>query len=874
MDVKKIMSDKKTSNKKKRKLKAEAQKQAQLDVLFQNQKKKQKKSPSKLKKKVQNVQAKVKKLQEKASMSLVPVNQILTPMVLAEPSPNLEIVEIPRVVRIFVKIFKIVFVLSFILLFVFVAGFTTIYYVFGRDLPDVSQLKTINFAETTTIFDREGNPLYKIFGEENREFLPLNQIDEKILQATIAIEDKNFQSHFGFDPVSIVRAQLSNLKEDATVQGASTITQQLAKNLYLSHEKTLERKIKELILATQIEWNFSKDAILELYLNKIPYGSNSFGVEAAAQTFLGKSAKKVTLIEAVILASLPNGPSRYSPYGANRKDLMGYCGKDPGSNQDESSVTEPDTTEITCSSPNDPNYHWGRKDLVLDRLYQDRLITKEEFQQAWLEGFDVKFKDLKHAIKEPHFVFYVKDYLEKKYGKELVESGGLNVITTLDPKLQKLGHDAIDAHYEQNLKRYGANNGAMVALDPKTGQIVAMIGSKDYWDDSIQGQVNVTTSLRQPGSSFKPLIYAAAIQNTSIGSGSFLNDYKTIFNNNKAKIPNNYDGRFMGRMTIRSALGGSRNVPAIKAFYVAGDEDKILDFMDKIGIKNLREFKTKYNEEIQNDPKWKTKWTFNYGWPLAIGSGEVRLLDLVNAYATLAHQGAYLQANPILEVRDRDGNVLEKFEENLPVQQVMDPSTAFIVTDMLADPMARPAGVWRTILTIPGQVVAAKTGTSDKKVGNSKVSLPNNTVTIGYTTNLVAGFWVGNTDGRPLKNSAYSLYTTDPPWHKFMEEALEGKPKEEFPVPEGIIKVGKEYYPSSWNKKDYDKMFKRADLHTMDCTDAQRKKDPDGCKIPPAPKPAPPPTPAPKPETPIANIKNPPTAIPDPKTPEGIPPSI
>ncbi len=686
-----------------------------------------------------------------------------------------------------------------VLVLIFILGLFTIYMIWGHDLPDVRQLKSANFAETTTIYDRDGNILYKIFGDENRTYVPLKEINQKVIDATISIEDKFFYNHLGFDPAAIIRAQLNNMNDENSVQGASTITQQLAKNLYLSPEQSFDRKIKELILAVEIEWYYTKDEILEMYFNKIPYGSNAFGIEAASKTFFGKPSKEMTLAEASILASLPKAPSKFSPYGSNRKELMGYCKVE------------------NCDSPDDTNYVWGRKDLVLQRMQEDGKITHDELVQAWREGFDIKFQDLKQTIVSPHFVFYVKDYLEKKYGKEMVESGGLDVITTLDPVLQSNAEKIIAERYDQNIKRYGATNAAQVSIDPKTGGILTMVGSVNYWDEAIDGQVNITTSLRQPGSSFKPLVYANAIENAGIGSGTVLGDYKTKFGDNY--IPNNSDNQFKGRMTIRQAIAQSRNIPAIKAWYVGGEEQSLLDFLDKVGVTSLREYKDAYNSNPNR------KWDFSYGPAMAIGSGEVRLLDLAGAYASFANDGKFNPVNPILEIRDRYGNVLEKYEDK--GKQVMRPETAFIINSILSDIYARPAGSWRNVLTIPGQNLACKTGTSNKKIG--RTNYPNNLVTLGYTPTILSATWVGNADGKQVSLMAWGEFTAAPINKAFLEMTLKDKPLVEYTKPESITQVGKEFYPPNWDKKkNYDSRFRP--LIRKDCTEEERTKDPLLCK--------------------------------------------
>lgn len=686
------------------------------------------------------------------------------------------------------------------ILFVLMAGAVlTVFLVYGRDLPDVRELKAANFAETTTIYDRDGNVLYRIFGEENRTYVPLKDVNQLVIDATISIEDKNFYHHFGFDPVGIVRAQLNNMNEENNLQGASTITQQLAKNLYLSPEKSFDRKIKELLLALEIEFYYNKDEILEMYFNKIPYGSNAFGIEAAAKTFFGKTSRDLNLVEASILAALPKAPSRFSPYGSNRKELMGHCQMD------------------TCQSPEDPNYVWGRKDLVLQRMLEDGKISREQLEEAWRDGFEVEFQDLKHTITSPHFVFYVKDYLEKKYGKEVVESGGLEVVTTLDPALQATAEKVIADNYDSSVKKYGANNAAMVVIDPKTGGVLAMVGSLNYWDETIDGQVNVTTSLRQPGSSFKPLVYANAIERAGIGSGTILADYKTKFGDNY--LPNNSDNKFGGRMTMRKALAASRNIPAIKAWYLGGEEQPMLDFLDKLGVTSLREYKEAYNSNPER------KWDYSFGPAMAIGSGEVRLLDQAGAFAAFANSGRFNPVNPLLEVRDRDGNVLEKLEDH-SVQAMM-PETAYIINSILSDVYARPAGSWRNTLTIPGQNVAAKTGTSNKKIG--RANYPNNLLTFSYTPTILVATWVGNSDGSQMYLSAWGLVASAPINKQFLETVLKDKPIVEFEKPAGIIQVGSEYYPPNWDKKkNYDSRFRPIVLR--DCTDEERRLEPTACK--------------------------------------------
>jgi len=787
-----------------------------------------------------------------------------------------------------------------------IVGALVIYTLFAKDLPDVKVLSDFNVAETTYIYDREGNELYRMFQDENRKYVPLEQISDIAVKATLAIEDKQFYEHIGFDVSSIIRAALKNREEGEVAQGASTITMQLVKNMFLSNERTYERKIKELILSFQVERNFTKNEILELYMNKIPYGSNAYGIETASQTFFGKSANELDLLESIILASLPKAPTHYSPYSAHKDELMGYCKldrpneidspivdetidglklilegstrtwmkivKDRGEGEefflnegevvefyanneiqlfsgnknyvayinghrlkdvnslentvitkenyqefvegdksitDETQNTPPDETHeapdsegTKCTGLYDPNYNMGRKDHVLLRMIEDGYINESQAQEAWKAGINYKFSKSKINIYEPHFVFYVKELLENKYGKELVNQGGLHIVTTLDPNQQELAKQAI-ADNIYNVYNYNGNNQALISANPKTGEIYAMVGSADFYDEEIDGQVNIVTSERQPGSSFKPFVYGAAIQNGGWGSGTVISDYKTVFNGDY--IPNNSDGAFKGSMTMRTALALSRNIPAVKAYFLAGEEEPLLDYIDKFGIKSLREFKNEFNEGNKHG------WQFNFGPPMAIGTGNIKLMDLVGAYGVYANMGERVPLNPILEIRDRHGNILEKLDpEKVEGSRAVDPQVAYIINSILSDANVRPAGSWRNRLTVSGHNVAAKTGTSNKKVGD--VAYPSDGLTIGYTPSIVVGVWSGNTDGMHMKQNAYGLNVSAPTLHQFLENVLANYEKETWERPDGIIERNGELYPS-WESevqhKTVDQSFTR-----------------------------------------------------------------
>ncbi len=721
------------------------------------------------------------------------------------------------------------------------------------DIPDTKTLESLNIAQSTTILDRDGNELYRIHGAENRRYVPITEISKNLQDATIAAEDTNFYHHPGFDVWGLMSAVKQKvLNPDTRLRGASTITQQLVRGIFLSPERTTTRKIKEIIIATQLESRYSKDKILELYLNQISYGSNSYGIETAAQTFLGKSAKDLTIADSAILASLPNGPSYFSPYGENRSRLMGECKKDDETEEEEKLVlviTAPKKTtlqvsrdgkkaenvslkagekrtleadakigftlaaastvtvefkgapldipaekafEMTlvtaqeqfaakrpeqlaaknkCSSMDDPDYVDGRKDYVLRRMLAEGLITQEQAQQAWEQANATKFQKYRESIRYPHFVFYVKDYLEAKYGQDLVEKGGLRVKTTIDPRLQDMAQEMIAKKVPELQKNYKMSNAALVSANPKTGEIVAMVGSRDYWDEKIDGKVNIATSLRQPGSSFKPLIYAAFVA-AGNGAGTVLWDTRTKFGD---KEPDNADGSFMGPMPVRKALAWSRNIPAIKAYFLAGQEDVILDYLKNFGVDLL----TRRDQARLKNP------TYSYGYPLAIGSAELRMTDMVQAYAVLANGGIRKDLTPILEVQDKDGNILEQLDQK-PGTQTIDPQVAYVINDVLSDRNARPGGYWRDRITVPGNhVVAVKTGTSNKRI-NDKLILPSDNWTMGYSRSLVTAMWGGNNDGSALAANAFDVNTLASTWRDYMAKALEGKPSEPFEKPEGI----------------------------------------------------------------------------------------
>jgi membrane peptidoglycan carboxypeptidase len=644
----------------------------------------------------------------------------------------------------------------FFLLFVGLVFFGLFFYGW-LFLPSVSNADQLAFAESTIIYDRgaldeEEDPnehiLYVIHGDENREHIPLSEIPQYMIDATISIEDDSFYSHFGFDLGGIIKAVLNHFFNIGSSRGGSTITQQLVKNTFLSREKTITRKFNELLLSIKVEMNYSKDEILELYLNNIPYGNNAHGIEAAAKTFFNKSAKDLTIAEASILASLPVAPTRFSPYGSNKDLLMGYYEYDE------------DTGEKT--------YKKGRKDLVLQRMLDLKKISFEEFKTAWAQAKEIEFTQYRTDIKAPHFVFYVRERLEEKYGKEFLKNGGLRIYTTLDHDLQQMAEDIIDLkspHYEDT---YGAKNVALASVNPDNGQILAYVGGKDYFDFENDGQVDVLTSRRQPGSSFKPFVYATAFQEGYFPA-TVLFDVETDFGGNYQ--PQNFDGEFSGPVSMRDSLNKSLNIPAVKTAYIA-DPENVLKVADKLGI------------IYEGDAEM-------HGVALGIGVAEVEPLSHIAAFQVFTGDGSYFEPTAILEVQNSDGEVLESFAPERGKKEGLDGEVAALVRHILTDETTRPTTDgfdWNILLQLEGQNNGAKTGTSNRKVENPEfdekkpvdkeknpefITVPGDSWTVGFTPHLVTGVWVGNNRGEPMKSGATGLAVAAPIWKKFMNDAHE-----------------------------------------------------------------------------------------------------
>ncbi len=590
---------------------------------------------------------------------------------------------------------------------------------FAKDLPSPNKINSRLLVESTQIFDRAGNLIYEIHGDKNRILLDYADMPQYCKDATVAIEDKEFWQHGGFSVRGIGRA-FSGILSRQSRGGGSTITQQFVKNALLTSERTLTRKAKELILSMEIELVYSKEEILKMYLNEIPYGSTAYGLEAASKTYFAKSAKDLKLEECAILAALPQAPTYFSPYGSQVDKLM------------------------------------DRKNIVLTKMAEQGYITEAESQEA--KKKEIAFSQKRETITYPHFVMYVKEKLVEKYGEKLVEEGGLRVTTTIDPEKQAIAKQVVEDDGPKKLRSAGASNASLVSIDPKTGQILAMIGSVDYWSQEVDGNVNVAIRERQPGSSFKPFAYAASWKKEGYGPGTPMFDLVTDFGGNPPYKPKNFNGREHGIQSMRQSLAQSLNIPAVKALYIAGIKNTI-DTAHDMGITTLNA-----GED-------------HYGLSLVLGSGEVKLLDMTSAYGVFANKGLKQEVTPILKVEDSSGKVLEEYKDSKG-KQVIDPQIAYLMSDVLSDDSARAPIFGRGgSLTLGSRPVAAKTGTTQEY---------RDAWTLGYTPSLVTGVWAGNNDNTPMKSGASGSMAAAPLWNNYMRKALAGTPIENFEQPRGI----------------------------------------------------------------------------------------
>ncbi len=609
----------------------------------------------------------------------------------------------------------------FLALGIFLLWFTTL------STPSLDSFDDKLLGQSAKIYDRTGTVLlYDLSQKVRRSVVPLDNISPWIVKATISIEDKEFYTHSGFRPTAFLRATLINIKNGSYTQGGSTITQQVVKNSFLTTDKKIIRKIKEIFLALKLERNMTKDEIMTLYLNNSPYGGNIYGVEEASQVFFGKHAKDVTLPEAAILASLPKAPSTYNPY-FGKKDLL-----------------------------------LARKNLVLEEMYKSNLITQAEKEKAQEETIVFQPKNL-GSIKAAHFVMYLKEQLEEKFGAKKLSEGGFTIISTIDYEIQKLGENIVAEYVAQNGKKFGAENASMVVIDPKTGQILAMIGSRDYFDTEIDGNYNIATAKRQPGSSFKPFVYATAF-NKGFLPQTVLFDTPTEFSSDctpsgTPKVtgavcynPQNYEGGFKGPMSIRMALGASRNIPAVKAIYLVGVQN-VINTAKSMGVTGL-------------------DTADKYGLSLALGSADVSLLDMTSAYGVFANDGIRNTVTGILRIQDTKGNTVEEFATTS--RRVLPEQTARMINNVLSDVIARNSIFVRSYFK--NDIVALKTGTTN----NSRDAWM-----LGYTPTFAVGAWMGNNNNKPMSQLASAL-TVGPMWKTFTDELLKRFPKEDFIKPDDI----------------------------------------------------------------------------------------
>ena len=711
------------------------------------------------------------------------------------------------------------FVKSFLLLvwlgtMIAIIGFCILYVKYIKPLPPVDQLETLAIPEASIIYDSEWNELYTFYWEEKRTYVPYDKISQNMINAIVAWEDQNFFENKWIDLYRMAWAIFQYLTgQNPEIEWTSTISQQLIRNTLIGNERKVERKIKEMYLSYKMNTKLSKTKIMELYLNKISFGSNAYGIEQAAKTFFWKRATEVTILEASILASLPKWPTFYSPYRHyNRtvwaayvynndnpdeilnilsqeerdnyadqlntlKDLISWlqgqrlsdkelllCGIKP-ENYKKSINIDKDGCRlfkysdllwvlnnfIVAWEKDSVEYQTWRKDFILGRMLEENYISFEEYKEALLTSFWYEFQEYREDIKYPHFVFYVKDYLVEKYGQELIEQWGLKIFTSLEPTLQNKAQEIVNAQIAQNTALYEAKNASLVTIDNRTGRIVTMIGWWNYYDTENKWNVNVATSPLQPWSSFKPFVYALAIDKNSIGTKTPVYDVETTFQGNPPYTPSNFDGEFEGKMTLTSALNTSRNIPAIKMYYLAGGQASIVDFVNIIWGKSLK------------------SWQY---WPsLALGTWLMTPLDLAISYSTFANLWYKKDISPINKIEDSRGNIIEQSNPERNVWElVIDQSLAYIMNFMLSDSAERPE-YWNKFLTLNNRKAAAKTGTSTFQYEKDweDVKLPRNLWTAWYTPQYTTVVWAWNTDWKPLGQKWNGLEWAWPIWKQFMD---------------------------------------------------------------------------------------------------------
>ncbi len=659
-------------------------------------------------------------------------------------------------------------------------------------LPDISDPASLYASQSTVILDRNGVELYRLYAEQDRTPVPAENINNFIKSATISIEDERFFERGCLDIEGLSRAALSQILPGVFVRsGGSTLTRQFAGNALVGRKNSVVRKIRELMLACQLEQRYDKDDLLVLYLNRIPYGQNAYGIEQAAQNYFNSHAKDVTLAQSATLAALPQRPSYFSPYGHHVHTEVSDAVVQRIIKGEITNASQIPDAEVTIGllgqnvgSGSTTVYIGGRTDQVLRNMLDQHMISKEEHDKAVKEALTMTFTRARESIRAPHLVLSVQEQVEELLGidEKLMEQGGFQVTTTINWEIQQVAESVLTKHKDDLLKRFGAHNAALMSVDPVTREVLAYVGNIDFSDEEHEGKIDMVRSPRQPGSSFKPFVYATAFEQ-GYGPATPMYDVPTKFGLDQ---PQNFGGDFWGLMTVRTALAGSRNIPAIKAFFLAGGEEPVLKMAARLGVTAPLESRT----ELQKDNP-----DFEYGYPLAIGSAEVPLYQMVEGYAALADGGRAMPVVTILKIADKDGNI-RYLDKRPPAEQVVDQRIAAQITSILSDVSARPNNdYWKSILSVPGYQAAAKTGTSNKCLEKSegsdgvcKTRRPESTWTMGYTPNLVTGVWVGNATSQSLFNNADGLTTAAPLWNEFMIQAhkkLE-KTKTAFELPANV----------------------------------------------------------------------------------------
>ncbi len=599
---------------------------------------------------------------------------------------------------------------------------------YSKDLPSPTKVVRRD-GYSSKVYDRNNKVLYDIYDDAKRDPVNFSDIPDYLKQATVAVEDKDFYKHKGFDPLTPFRI-IKNAFYFRKVTGGSTLTQQLTRNVLLSTDRTIQRKIKELILSIQIESKYSKDQILAMYLNEAPYGGASWGVGPASEQYFGKPVKELNLAESAILAGMPQLPSVYSPYSKT------------------------------------PTAYVDRTNHVLKRMVEDGYISQSLADETMEQVKNYKFSGKNSTIKAPHFVFWIKEVLAKKYGEEVVENGGLKIITTLDLDLQNEAQKIVAEEIDKT-EEMGITNGAALVMDPTNGQILAMVGSRDYFSEKTDGNFNVVTqALRQPGSSIKPITYLGAIKK-GWTAATMIMDTPVVFPGSGGQpnyAPKNYNGKYNGPISLRNALGNSINITAVKTLAFVGVKDMLALSYD-MGLSTLEPTKENLSK---------------FGLAVTLGGAEVKMIDLASAYTAFANLGQRMEAVGILRVEDKDGRVLEEYKP-ANGKKVMTPQEAFVISNILSDNSAREMTFGRVnSLVVPGYQVAAKTGTTNDKKDNW---------TIGWTPNLLTTVWVGNNNYDSMGKLVSGVSGAAPIWKRIMAYELPKRSKVNFSVPDKIVSV-------------------------------------------------------------------------------------